>query len=297
MNKSYYISAFFLLLFFITSCDKNSFNTDTEILLPSVPPKLVIWSVLTSTDAAINVKVSTSASANNANIALSVIANATVLLWKDGEIYRKLTYQPKTGIYTAPLVPIGESKSIFKLTVAAEGYQSVSATQKMPASVILDVHSASFLGFTPRNEAQYDFTANFADAENEKNYYRIHFTEVIKRKNATKNTEIDCKMIDNDVVSAKSIYANFLQDELFNGRSCDLQYSIASNLGAGDNLQTLKIHFAAINKDTYLYGKSRHNYDLAVGNPFAEPVLIHTNIQNGYGIFALENKQVTEVKP
>ncbi len=297
MPKSYYISSFFVFLLFITGCDKNSFNTDSEISLPSTPPKLVVWSVLTNTDAAINVKVTASASTNSANIPFTPIPNATVLLWKDGEIYRKLTYQPKTGNYTATLVPIGESKSIFKLTVAAEGYKSVSATQTMPTSVILDVHSASFLGFTPKNEAQYDCTANFADVEDEKNYYRIHFTEVIKRKNTTRNTELDCKILDNDLVSGKPLYANFLQDELFNGRGCDLKYTIASNLGAGDNLQTLKIHFAAINKDMYLYGKSRHNYDLALGNPFAEPVLLHTNIEKGYGIFALENKLVTEVKP
>ncbi len=59
----------------------------------------------------------------------------------------------------------------------------------------------------------------------------------------------------------------------------------------GKSRDTQKIHFLfslqSINKDYYTYLKSVGIYWETGGsdNPFAEPVVIHSNVENGYGIF------------
>jgi len=46
------------------------------------------------------------------------------------------------------------------------------------------------------------------------------------------------------------------------------------------------IYVTSMNKAGYLYRKSVKEYQNSSGDPFSEPVLIYSNIENGYGIFA-----------
>ena len=45
-------------------------------------------------------------------------------------------------------------------------------------------------------------------------------------------------------------------------------------------------------KDLYLYETTRSLNQDAQGNPFAEPVLVHSNMEGGYGVFTLHNSTV-----
>ncbi len=44
-----------------------------------------------------------------------------------------------------------------------------------------------------------------------------------------------------------------------------------------------------LTEDAYRFGVSKYAYLDAQGNPFAEPVTVHNNVENGYGYFLLSN--------
>ncbi len=50
-----------------------------------------------------------------------------------------------------------------------------------------------------------------------------------------------------------------------------------------------------MNRSGYLYRRSIDDYENAQGDPFAEPVQVYSNIENGYGIFAGFSKSTYEI--
>jgi len=58
----------------------------------------------------------------------------------------------------------------------------------------------------------------------------------------------------------------------------------------------LKVRVTSLSRDAYLYYRSLAQYREADGNPFAEPVTVHSNIENGYGIFGLGHTTVFKVE-
>nr|MDA3823724.1 DUF4249 family protein [Bacteroidales bacterium] len=46
------------------------------------------------------------------------------------------------------------------------------------------------------------------------------------------------------------------------------------------------VELISMNKAGYLYRKSVREFINSSGDPFSEPVLIYSNIENGFGIFA-----------
>ncbi len=76
---------------------------------------------------------------------------------------------------------------------------------------------------------------------------------------------------------------NTFNDELFNGNNKEiLVYIDKWNL---EHFDQLIFQLGSIDRSYYLYHRSRIlQYDVD-DNPFAEPILIHNNIENGFGIF------------
>jgi hypothetical protein len=80
---------------------------------------------------------------------------------------------------------------------------------------------------------------------------------------------------------------NFYYDNANEISGRDTIYSVNSNLSV-----------LSCNKDFYLYNKSVQNGGLNGGNPFSDPVLIYTNIKNGFGCFGayISNDVLKKIK-
>ncbi|MDN5214332.1 DUF4249 domain-containing protein [Fulvivirgaceae bacterium BMA12] len=81
-------------------------------------------------------------------------------------------------------------------------------------------------------------------------------------------------------------------DNFFEGK----KYSLSIDPGifiydtSTPQFTTVTVVLRNVNKDYFLYKRSRLLQDWVDGDPFAEPVLVHNNIQNGFGIFAGYNQ-------
>ncbi len=75
---------------------------------------------------------------------------------------------------------------------------------------------------------------------------------------------------------------DILQDDLFNGQTLSLNLDIDFTTF---DLQPVYIKMYSVPKNYIDYSKSENKYWQANGNPFAQPVNVFSNIENGFGIF------------
>ena len=78
-----------------------------------------------------------------------------------------------------------------------------------------------------------------------------------------------------------------LNDNSFEGDSYDVELLVYPEDTAYVDIQ---VEIKSISRDKYLYLKTLQAYYDAQYNPFAEPVIVHTNVENGQGIFSMENR-------
>jgi hypothetical protein len=83
-------------------------------------------------------------------------------------------------------------------------------------------------------------------------------------------------------------------DLLFNGQNKALELEIpyenysGIEVGYEWSYKTLsvRVYLHNISKSYYYYRNSLELYQSASGNPFAQPVQVYSNIENGFGVFA-----------
>jgi hypothetical protein len=74
----------------------------------------------------------------------------------------------------------------------------------------------------------------------------------------------------------------FFTDQLFEGGSQRIDVVLYYYPEYGNKLRA---RLTSLSKDLYLFYKSASLYEQATGNPFAQPVQVYSNINQGYGVF------------
>ena len=91
-----------------------------------------------------------------------------------------------------------------------------------------------------------------------------------------------------------SPYTQTENDILFNGQTKSLEISLpnednywneAGYIWSYRNIG-LRFYLHNISQDYYYYRRSLELYNQSSDNPFAQPVQVYSNIENGFGIFA-----------
>ncbi|NQY66446.1 MAG: DUF4249 family protein [Flavobacteriales bacterium] len=79
---------------------------------------------------------------------------------------------------------------------------------------------------------------------------------------------------------------------MFNGgtktMSLALEYHDLGNM-------LVRVNLYNISRELFFYNRSFELYNESYGNPFAQPVQVYSNIENGFGIFAGRNKSYKEI--
>ena len=81
-------------------------------------------------------------------------------------------------------------------------------------------------------------------------------------------------------VALPKIVLRLFTDELFNGKKAEISFYGENHTGGG----IYKINLKNITRDYYLYLKSHTLQFENIDNPFAEPVQVYHNVNNGFGI-------------
>lgn len=205
-----------------------------------------------------------------------VVNNALVIITYPGGISDTLKQLGSVTSYksTSPLSGNGN----FTLYVAAEGYQ-ITAKTDIPAPVPIQTTDTSTMVIESRQYFEIDM--KFNDPPGTKNYYMAEVQREGWSGEWYNLFTTTSDMNASGEYNGKIIFS----DELFNGLSKTFRIEISKeDLTSVSDSVNLMVNLYSLSYDSYMYmltvEQSGYN------SPFTEPVVVYSNIKEGYGIFA-----------
>ena len=272
-----YITLVSITSLLFISCSEDFFNKPIDLDIDDHTSKLAGTAFLGGDEDTDRVLVSYSIGPFDSNVTGNqVIENATVTLSGNNEV---VTFAPMAQydffLANNPLnfVPNKE----YTLTVEVPNYETISAKQVYPETV--EILEASI------NENT--FKIKFNDNANTQDFYLLR----LYKKDLNGGDFFYNKWI--EPFGTQTKYSGFcnecviFNDDTFNG---DTNVEIVVSHGYYNPDTTYKAVLFHVTEDFYKYDVTLDNSNNAEDNPFVEPVILHRNFENGYGVFTLINK-------
>lgn len=306
MKKIFLCSFLIISQFFLLSCESLIKEIDPSFL-PETDSKLVVACFISPQDTVLSAKVTeTKLLIGTTGDIRDDITNATVSL-SDGSKSIRLVYSQKLGYYRAlpSELPILVGKT-YKISVNTPDGRQVSSSTTVPNPIAIKevkIDSTKVNDFQQGNsvtDTEYDVKVIWQDKVGEPNYYRAisefvflyRIVDSINKKviNAPVSAIVDLRTLDDKDNDGKLLSLN----------RAYLPTNIGGNIQGQDaNLKTRldKIKVGLFQTDIHYYNyhtslrRQREN-----NNPFAEPVLLYTNINGGFGCFGAYNATWQEFK-
>ena len=310
MKRIFFIS---LILIGCISCEKViPFDGDVAV------SKLVINSLFQS-DSTFKVHVSSSKSVID-TASLQYVEDAVVAIKdKNGIIIENLIHNTN-GFYIGQTFP--NNYQTYQLVVSHPNYDNVSAIDSLPAPIIINNIDTTTL-VDPINGDRLEVTLNFDDPENIQNFYLVEtfavFESLLMKDSIDSNGNPVLDTLTGDAIQdtiefeldtsqqymllTDEVFQNggspwqnqgLFNDLLFDGQTkaltIEIPYDSYSEQGDGYKysyqIKGLRLYLNNISTSYYYYRTSLKLYEDQSGNPFAQPVQVFSNINNGFGVFA-----------
>ncbi|MBK6902676.1 MAG: DUF4249 domain-containing protein [Saprospirales bacterium] len=271
----------------LTGCT-DFFNQVVDIEIPEHEPSLAVSAHFRAQDTALIVFVSRSAGILDSVILDSVsIQGAAVAVLRDGSLWQTVPNVGPGHFYLAMGEPIGDQPHTYTLQVSAPGFESVEAVQVMPTSVsILDAVYTVQGGVNPDGEKVNTLSVEFQDPAGEDNYYYVDAYYYIPDSIGDFGGNIYIQT--EDALVEPYEQGLIFKDGPIDGKKYALKTWFWDNVHEIPGAK-LVVRLHSISRDRYLFLRTLDLYTNAQGNPFAEPVVVHDNIEKGVGIFGVSS--------
>lgn len=307
MKKIFLYSLLIVSQLIMLSCESLIKEIDPSFL-PETDSKLVVACFISPQDTVLAAKVTeTKLLIGTTGDIRDDITNATVSL-SDGSKSIRLIYSPKLDYYRAlpSELPILVGKT-YTITVNTPDGRQVSASTTVPNNVEIKevkIDSTTVNDFQQGNSVtntEYDVKVIWQDKAGETNYYRaISAYDVTYEISETKTNKKLSDTLISSLVDLRTIDDKDTDGQLL---SLNRTFLPSMNIGnvqnnrevSGKRLDKIKVGLFQTDIHYYNYHTSlrrqREN-----NNPFAEPVLLYTNINGGFGCFGAYNATWQEFK-
>lgn len=288
--KSSYISFILLLsLGALTTGCSDFFNQIVDIDIPEHEPSLAVSGHFRAQDSTLAVYVSRSVGILDP-VAFDTIAveGAAVTVLRDGQPWQTLP-DKGAGYYRLNLGgPLGDSPATYSLRVSAPGFPDATAEQTMPARVdIISVNYQAEGGINPDGAKTNTLFVEFQDPAGEDNYYLLEaFVSVPDTFIPPGIYEYNLCLATEDVLAESHKCGLLFRDGPIDGKNYTLKTYFLDNVHEIPGA-TVTVRLFSISRDRYLFLRTLDLYYNAQDNPFAEPVVVHNNIESGVGIFTV----------
>lgn len=291
MKKLLYIALMLSLYCFNTACDEDSFTQVVEVEIPDHESAIAVNALFSDMDTSLQMLVSNSLGILDP-ATHSTMKEATVKLYEGNALIREFQFNENNYRFEAPMIQPSQG-SVYRIEVDAPNYKSVFAEQEMPVVVeILDVEVTKDGGISGDGDRVDEILLKWRDPGNQENYYAIQgFIEQGFYDPQTSDTiyfrnKFYMESLD-QVIQFGDRYDILVKDAAFDGREYTLRLFTYNNLPIGQEGARIVIQLVSLTEDAYLFDRSLNQYYNAIDNPFAEPVVVHNNVDGGYGIFGL----------
>lgn len=300
MRTSLLIILISFTLIFSRSCETTEKIDD----FPLRPSQLVLNCLFTA-DSTWDIQVSYSLSVLD-NAPLEMIEDAEIELFMNGELVDHLTTPGDDGYYHSDTMLPKEGET-YSVKVTAPGYEEeVFARDYLPAMVPLKSLSSTLIdsSFHTWNDYYTDLPVEtghiegfidltIQDPPGVSNFYNLQVYMVERRLQDREDSTswyFRRKPVNYSVTDATTEVTSMrggalLSDQFFDG----MEHKLKIRYDEWDDkpvIDTFYVELISLTEAGYLYRRSIEDYQEAQGDPFSEPVLVYSNIENGFGIFA-----------
>lgn len=278
----------------LTACVKEIF-----LEVPAHKPEMVVTSYF-NPDSTWSVIISASVPYTSRQVP-KFVNSATVEIWTDGHLVEELESVGQGRYRSQSGRP--EYGRTYRLRAVAGFYNPVEGSGEVPVfegpvDIQVGEIEKTFYGST-----RVPLAITFEDAAGVDNYYGLFVNGiVIQRDEGTGQnfrnrypigfSSRDMVFREDNVFETDEIDYNraFFTDDIFEGRSTTLEFK-SEMFGLGLSPESivdirLEIFLLSVTKDYFLHEKTAQLQEDVGENPFTEPVQIHSNMSNDYGIFA-----------
>jgi hypothetical protein len=297
----------------LLSCNPNTIE---EVELPFEKEKLVV-NCYFSADSVWDVRVWNSTPTFSAP---KFIDDAMVVV-TDGITEFPLTLDKENLTYRS--IAKAEAGKRYTLKVSAPGYETATSTATVPPDVpVLDIRTSLFRDPKSPESLRRRFDIRIKDPSGQENYYAIamfksHFIPHppyegwIWSNVYLEGPDRSAAAIIGSVAFRESYtyyksgtafahYNLLFDDSTFDGREHVFTVEFGEPAFPEDNenakSMTYRIYFKTLTEEYYKYRITANQQKRAIQDPFAAPVHVFSNIENGFGIFAPYNMELYEYK-
>ncbi len=284
---------------------QNYFTPVVDIPIPAHIPKLVVQAEWITGSDSLAVMVSKSRGALDTSYfnlgKFDTVGGLKVELLRDNKIvatipYYRDGYQYLRGIYRLDSVP----NATYTIRTSAPTFTTVEATQSIPSTVKIKSVAFNKQGAVradpldifegkPRNKTVDEYVIEFDDAVNVENYYSAY--AIIQSVSTGQVRRLELSSLD-DIAESNMLKDKTFQNHTFKWRLWGGSFGRGGGLGGPGNNNGIntgdKITFylRSLTADEFLFRRSLDLYRQA-DNFFSEPIILHSNMKNGYGIFSI----------
>jgi hypothetical protein len=308
-----------LVTLFGLSCEKNV-DIDIEDLDP-----MIVLNGLLEADSTVEIFVSRTRHILD-NKELGILSDAEVSIIDPEGTSQSLSISGGRTYSSSALII--EQGSRYRVTVEAQGFEPVEATVTVPVSIPIDqIDTASSVN--EWGEQKVNFEISFTDPPGEENYYMLSlqakvpvaYFDIIERLDTLYVDEVKDTVImgivydtieytvpryenlwieSEDLAIEQWDYFNnqlIFTDKLFDGKKYSFNGSYYTWFlwDAGDSA-TIYYQLHSVDEHYFKYVNTREDHYYAKDDPFAVPVVVHNNIENGVGILGASSASVDSMK-
>ena len=289
----------FILLAISTSCETVVFFD-----IPLGQPKIVLNSVI-NPDSLIQARLTENKHTLDDNFSFTIIGNADVKLYENNLLIDVLSYQSGQYLLNNGFYPV--PGNIYKIEAVATGYPNVFSEITMPE--IAPLPSIIEMKEIPGEfENKLEFTLSIPDNP-ETNYYGLklevyqyEFDPFLPVPAKIDSTLFPVYIETSDPLFTQESYSYeiflLFDDQSFSSQTGSgivyTEFPISGNPTGIPFKQSLRISLQNLNPDYFFYLKSLFMQQRVDGDPFAEPVIVYNNIENGLGIFGAYTQAVLD---
>lgn len=218
------------------------------------------------------------------------VDDGLVVIYEQGNAVDTLLSEGN-GIYTADSRPVpGRS---YEIQAISPAHGTVRSRSYLPETVPITNMEIEVPPDRSVADPKISFRFQFKDPAQETNYYQLSLTSERHYKNSGTGEEVIqysyVPIESNDPVLANSSNSDnegiFFKDTMFDGKEISLALK-APYWGAffAEEVKLI-LYLRTLSEDSYRYKVTSKLQKSASGDPFAQPVSVYTNVENGFGIF------------